>query len=91
MAPDDSTNAAEVGLTLGQWLGRVEHKVDTLDQKIDGRFERVEGRVDSLESTRDQFRGAAAIVKIAFGTSIISAILSVLTLIALVATAVSPS
>lgn len=88
MAPDDNSNAAEIGMTLGQWLGRVEQKVDTLDGKIDGRFERVEGRVDSLESWRDQIRGATSIVKIAFGTSIVSALLSVLTLIALVASAV---
>jgi hypothetical protein len=85
MAPDDTTKAVEAGMSLGQWLGRVETKVDNLDTKIDGRFERVESRVDSLESWRDQLRGAASIVKIAFGTSIISAVLSVLTLIALVA------
>lgn len=60
------------GLTVGQRIGHVETAVVGLSN-----------RVDLLEGWRDELRGALALLKFTLGTSVISGLLAIVTLIVL--------
>jgi hypothetical protein len=60
------------GLTVGQRIGHVETAVVGLSN-----------RVDLLEGWRDELRGALALLKFTLGTSLISGLLAIVTLIVL--------
>lgn len=62
------------GLTVGQRIGQLETAVVGLSARVDG-----------IESWRDELRGAMALVKFTLGSSIIAAVISVLTILALIA------
>ena len=60
------------GLTVGQRISHVETAVVGLSN-----------RVDLLEGWRDELRGALALLKFTLGTSVISGLLAIVTLIVL--------
>ena len=66
------TTAFDGGLTVGQRIGHVETAVVGLSN-----------RVDLLEGWRDELRGALALLKFTLGTSVISGLLAIVTLIVL--------
>lgn len=71
--PTGSRPAAfDGGLTVGQRIGHVETAVVALSN-----------RVDLLEGWRDELRGALALLKFTLGTSLISGVLAIVTLVVL--------
>lgn len=64
--------AFDGGLTVGQRIGHVETAAVALSN-----------RVDLLEGWRDELRGALALLKFTLGTSLISGLLAIVTLVVL--------
>jgi hypothetical protein len=71
MATDDPA-VASGGLSVGQRIRGVETAVVSLTT-----------RVDMLEGWRDELRGAMALLKFTLGTSLVSGLLAIVTLIVL--------
>jgi hypothetical protein len=71
MATDDPA-VANGGLSVGQRIGGVETAVVSLTT-----------RVDMLDGWRDELRGAMALLKFTLGTSLVSGLLAIVTLIVL--------
>jgi len=65
------------GLTVGQRIGNVETAVIANSN-----------RIDKLESWQDQLRGAMYLVKFTLGTSILSSVVAIVSLVLLVSGAV---
>lgn len=75
-SPTQRLSSLEDGsMSTGQRIGLLETSVL-----------RLADRIDRIESWRDELHGAMALVKFTLGTSIISAALAIITLIALIAT-----
>lgn len=74
MAPDH--DPADGSISVGQRIGLVE---TALIRHAD--------RIDRLEGFRDEFHGAMALVRFTLGTSILSGVIAIVTLVGLVVSA----